>query len=348
VSYLIRTADLHNNPNPYVFQWNWSMQYELFRDLLVEAAYSGEKGTKLVSRINYNQIRLESAMAGRTTQSDRPVPFVNNTIGYDAAISNNIYNALNLRVEKRMRQGLNFLFNYTWSKNLESNGNGSSAWSQNGGTTFPLDSYNLLKERSYNPLDVPHVVNFSYGYELPFGPGKAWLNQKGPLSYFFGGWQINGIVTHRSGFPTDIRSSRVASNNQVYASINVPDRVNGVSMYLPDKGVDGWFNPAAFTEPAQVRNANGNPITLFGNAARRVGRGPGSFNTDFSLFKTFAIKERFRAQFRAEAFNLTNTPTFFLPSATNAALTLGSATFGKLTNSSATGRQLQFGLKLLF
>ena len=62
-------------------------------------------------------------------------------------------------------------------------------------------------------------------------------------------------------------------------------------MYLPDKGVDGWFNPAAFTEPAQVRNANGNLITLFGNAARRVGRGPGSFNTDFSLFKTFAIKE---------------------------------------------------------
>ena len=348
VSYLIRTADLHNNPNPYVFQWNWSMQYELFRDLLVEAAYSGEKGTKLVSRINYNQIRFETAMAGRTTQSDRPVPFVNNTIGYDAAISNNIYNALNLRVEKRMRQGLNFLFNYTWSKNLESNGNGSSAWSQNGGTTFPLDSYNLSKERSYNPLDVPHVVNFSYGYELPFGPGKALLHRKGPASYIFGGWQINGILTHRSGFPTDIRSSRVASNNQIYASINVPDRVNGVSMYLPDKGVDGWFNPAAFTEPAQVRNANGNLITLFGNAARRVGRGPGSFNTDFSLFKTFAIKERFRVQFRAEAFNLTNTPTFFLPSATNAALTLGGATFGKLTSSSATGRQLQFGLKLLF
>jgi outer membrane receptor protein involved in Fe transport len=348
VSYLIRTADLHNNPNPYVFQWNWSMQRELFRDLLVEAAYSGEKGTKMVSRINFNQIPIEAAMAGRTAQSDRPVPFVNNTIGYDAAISNNIYNALNLRVEKRMRHGLNFLFNYTWSKNLESNGDGSSAWSQNGGTTFPLDSYNLAKERSYNPLDVPHVLNFSYGYELPFGPGKALLNHKGPASFVFGGWQINGIATRRSGFPTDIRSSRVASNNQVYASINVPDRVNGVSMYLPNKGVDGWFNPVAFTEPAQVRNVNGTPITLFGNAARRVGRGPGSVNTDFSLFKVFSFRERYRVQFRAEAFNLTNTPTFFLPSATNAALTIGNSNFGKLTSSSATGRQLQFGLKFLF
>jgi hypothetical protein len=273
---------------------------------------------------------------------------VNNTIGFDAAISNNIYNAGNLRVEKRMRAGFNFLLNYTWSKNIESNGNGSSAWNQNGGTTFPLDSYNLKKERGCNPLDVSHVVNFSYGYELPFGPGKRWLAHQGPAALLFGGWQVNGILTKRSGFVTDIRSSRVASNNQVYASINVPDLVPGQSLYLPNKGVDGWFNPAAFTEPARVNNAKGVPITLFGNAARRIGRGPGSINTDFSLFKVFRAGEHFKLQFRAEAFNLTNTPTFYLPSATNAALTIGNASFGKLTSSSATGRQVQFGLKLLF
>ena len=79
-----------------------------------------------------------------------------------------------------------------------------------------------------------------------------------------------------------------------------------------------------------------------------MGRGPGSVNTDFSLFKFFPFRERYKLQFRAEAFNLTNTPTFFLPSATNAALTIGNGNFGKLTSSSATGRQLQFALKLLF
>ena len=348
VSYLIRSADLHNNPSPYVFQWNFSMQYEVMRDLLFEAAYSGEKGTKMVSRININQIPLEYALAGHTLQSDRRYPFVNNSIGYDAAISNNIYNALNVRVEKRLRSGFSILANYTSSKNIESNGDGSSAWNQNGGTTFPLDSYNLARERSYAPLDVPHVLILSAGYELPFGPGKPLLNRKGPLAVVFGGWQTNAIFSDRSGFVTDIRSSRVASNNQMYATINVPNVVPGQSLYLPNRGVDGWFNPAAFSEPGTQVNAKGIPITLFGNAARRIGRGPSSSDLDFSLFKGFKIKERRQIQFRAEAFNLTNTPSFFLPSATNAALTIGNASFGKLTSSAATGRQLQFGLKLLF
>ena len=119
-------------------------------------------------------------------------------------------------------------------------------------------------------------------------------------------------------------------------------------MYLPDRSVDGYFNPAAFTDPGQARSTTGALITLFGNSARRVGRGPGSTDFDFSLFKNFRIKERANVQFRAEAFNLTNTPTFFLPSASNAALSLGSPNFGKLASSSATGRQVQFGLKINF
>jgi hypothetical protein len=192
------------------------------------------------------------------------------------------------------------------------------------------------------------VFNFNYGYEFPFGAGKRWLNHRGPANWVLGGWQINGILTMRSGFPTDIRSARIPSGNQMYATLNVPDRVSGVDMYLPNRGVDGFFNPAAFTEPGQVRNVNGSPITLYGNSARRVGRGPGSSNLDFSLFKNFLVAERLNIQFRAEAFNLTNTPTFTLPSASNQALTIGNANFGKLSSSSATGRQIQFGLKLNF
>ncbi len=348
VSYTTRTPDFSNVPVPYAAEWNFSLQYQIRENLAVEASYSGLKGTKLISRRNLNQIRLEDALAGRTGQADRPYPTINNSVGVDAAISNSMYNAMNLRMEKRYSAGFAFMINYTWSKNIESNGNGDSSYNQNGGTTLPLDAYTLSRERSYAPLDVPHVVNFNYGYQLPLGAGKHWLNQKGPVDWIFGGWQINGIATYRSGFPTDIRSSRVAAANQMYATLNVPDRVLGVSMYLPNKGVDGYFNPAAFTEPQTVRNVRGNPITLFGNAARRLGRGPTSKNLDFSLFKNFRIRDRANVQFRAEAFNLTNSPTFFLPSASSAALTLGNASFGKLSSSSATGRQLQFGLKLSF
>jgi outer membrane receptor protein involved in Fe transport len=348
VSFNTRAPDFLNVPAPYVAQWNLSLQYALKQDLMMEVSYSGTKGTKLIARANLNQIRLEDALAGRTSQADRPYPHINNTVGIDAAIANNIYNALNVRLEKRYRSGLAFMANYTWSKNLESNGNGDSSFAQNGGTTLPIDSYNLQKERSYAPLDVPHVFNFNSAYELPFGASKRWLNHKGPVNWVLGGWQINGILSKRAGFPTDIRSARIASGNQMYATLNVPDRVPGVSMYLDNPGVDGYFNPAAFVDPQQVRNAKGTLITLFGNSARRVARGPGSVNVDFSLFKNFRPTERVNVQFRAEAFNLSNTPTFTLPSASSQALTIGNPNFGKLGSSSATGRQLQAGLKLSF
>ena len=348
VSYNTRTPSFTNVPDPYVAQWNFSLQYALQKNLMVETAYSGSKSTKLITRQNLNQIPMAWAMAGHTTQAERPFPLINNSVGYDSAIGNSSYNALNMRLEKRYSAGLTFLLNYTWSKNMESNGDGDSSYDQNGGTTLPLDTYNLTKERSYAPLDVPHVLNFSYGYQLPFGAGRPWLNHKGITNAVLGGWQVNGIITYRSGFPTDIRSSRVAAANQMFATFNVPDRVSGVSMYLPNPGVDGWFNPAAFTDPTSVKNTNGTLITQFGNSARRVGRGPSSRNMDFSLFKVLRIHERVNAQFRAEAFNVTNSPTFFLPSASNAALTVGTPNFGKLSSSSATGRQVQFGFKLAF
>jgi hypothetical protein len=119
-------------------------------------------------------------------------------------------------------------------------------------------------------------------------------------------------------------------------------------MYLPNAGPNGYFNPAAFTVPTQVLNVNGTPITEFGNLARRAARGPGTENVDFSIFRNFAFAERFNLQFRAEAFNLSNTPAFFLPSANSPSLTIGNSAFGKLSSSAATGRQLQFGLKLYF
>lgn len=164
----------------------------------------------------------------------------------------------------------------------------------------------------------------------------------------FGGWQINGILTLESGLPTDIRTSLVPATNQLYATFNVPNAVLGQSMYLPNPGPDGFFNPAAFSQPTQVINAAGVPLTQFGNLARRAGRGPGTRNLDFSVFRNFVFGERFNLQFRAEAFNFTNTPAFFLPSANSPQLTIGNSSFGRLNSSAATGRQIQFGVKLYF
>jgi hypothetical protein len=127
---------------------------------------------------------------------------------------------------------------------------------------------------------------------------------------------------------------------------------------MSNGGVDGYFNPAAFTVPGTVTSATGAQIQEFGDAARRVARGPGSTNADVSIFKNTNITERYTLQFRAEFFNFSNTPTFFLPSANSPTLTcIGSPgaacnsknpTFGKLSSGTATGRQIQFGLKFYF
>jgi hypothetical protein len=299
--------------------------------------------------VNLNQIPWDVALAGGNRQANRMFPNINNAVGMDSATGRTAYDSLLLRVEKRLSSGLNVLANYTWSKNLEINGTGgSSSFNQNGGTTFPVDSWNLKNEKAVGALDVPHVFIASFGYELPFGPGKAWLSGKGVAGYVLGAWQVNGIFYRRSGFTTDIRTSRVPAANQLFATIHVPDTVEGQYLYLPDKGVDGFFNPAAFAQPGAVTAANGQTLQKFGTAQRRIGRGPAATNLDFSLFKNFRITEGWNVQFRAEAFNLTNTPTFNLPGATSASLTIGNSNFGKLTSSSATGRQIQMGVKLLF
>ncbi|MGI8991606.1 MAG: hypothetical protein ACR2I2_18740 [Bryobacteraceae bacterium] len=245
--------------------------------------------------------------------------------------------------------------NYTIQKNLESGGAGPDAYSQNGGTSIAMDTYNLSLERSYAPIDVPQIFSGSAAYELPFGPGKQWLTRGGFSGKAIGGWQLNTIVTLRGGFPSDIRTNVLPP---VFNTFNVADRVAGQPLLLPNAGVDGYFNPAAFTVPGIVTGATGAPVQLFGNSARRVARGAGSRNADVSVFKNTRFGERAMLQFRAEFFNFTNTPTFFLPAANSPTLTCigtpGSAcnannpSFGKLSSGSATGRQIQFGLKLYF
>ena len=177
------------------------------------------------------------------------------------------------------------------------------------------------------------------------------------MAKVFGGWRVNGINTLRGGFPSDIRTNRLPP---IFNTFNLPDRVPGEPIQVrSNRGVDNFFNPGAFRVPGTTPSRTGAPIQLFGDSARRVARGPGSVNFDLGVFKNTTISERYRLQFRAEFFNLTNTPTFFLPSASDQTLTCigpapgsacnaGNANFGKLSNGTATGRQIQFGLKFLF
>jgi hypothetical protein len=204
---------------------------------------------------------------------------------------------------------------------------------------------------------VPQTFSLAYVYELPWGAGKRWFGSNSLASRLIGGWQVNGITNLHGGFPTDIRTNRLPP---IFNTFNVPDRVKGEHVQIQDgRGPDRFFNAAAFRVPGTIPSNTGTAIQLFGDSARRVARGPGSVNFDFSVFKQMTFAERYRLQFRTEFFNLTNTPTFLLPSSNSPSMTcIGRAPgtacndnnteFGKLSGSSATGRQIQFGLKLMF
>lgn len=186
---LIRTADFKNSRPAQVYEWNMGFQYQAPRNVVLEAAYSGTRGTHLTSRVNLNQIPFNVALTGDNLQANRLFSNVGNQVVMDSANGNSSYNALNLRAEKRFSGGFDLLANYTWSKNLESNGSGgNTSFNQSGGTTNPLDSWNLQKEKSYAPLNIPQVFVASAGYDLPFGPGKAFLSQPGVARAVLGGW----------------------------------------------------------------------------------------------------------------------------------------------------------------
>jgi len=344
-AFLVQTIDFNNVPYPYLQQWNYSLQYELARAWLLEASYAGAKGTKLGARDNIGHVPFEFALDGRNVQANRGMPKINGVQGVSAGDANSKYHSVNLRVEKRFSQGFNFLLNYSIQKNLETNGSGDSSYAQNGSTSLPLYAFDRRRDNGPAPLDIPQRFVASYAYELPWGQGKRWLNVGGPLGRIVSGWQVNGITTLRGGFPTDIR---VALVPPTFATFNVPDRVAGVSLYAVNKGVDQYFNPAAFRAPGTVPSARGTPVQRFGDSARHLGRGPGSVNFDFSLCKNTRLTERASVQLRAEFFNLTNTPTFFLEAANRPSLAVGTDNFGRLNNSTAVGRQIQFGLKFLF
>jgi hypothetical protein len=353
--YTVRTQGFHDARNPKLHQFNFDIQYQARESILLETSYSGSQGRDLESIfVNMNQIPFAQALQGLNKQANRPFPNINGTVIPSFSTASSNYNAANFKVEKRYSRGLTLLVNYTIQKDIETGGSGPLAYSQNGGTSISLDAYNLSRERGVAPIDVPQMFSTAAAYELPFGPGKRWLSG-GPLARVIGGWEVNSILTFRGGFPTDIRTNVLPP---VFNTFNVADRVSGPPVVRSNWNADGYFNPAAFSVPGTTPSVTGAAIQKFGNSARRVARGPGSKNADVSIFKNFNFTERFRLQFRGEFFNFSNTPTYFLPAANSPTLTCigppggacnaANPSFGKLSSGTATGRQIQFGLKLHF
>jgi len=313
---------------PYLQHWNASLQHELGKSRVLELAYVGSKGTKLITARDINQPRPSPVMPNL-----RPNPQFDDITFEESSASSN-YNSLQVRFHQRLDHGLSILSSYTWSKSID---NASSFFTSAGDPNFPQDSFNTRGERGRSNFDVEHRLSLSYGYDFPCGKGRTFLENNGFLSVLLTGWQTFGIVTLQSGRPftaalqMDIDQSNTGRSTLGFGANDRPNIVGNPE--LSERSPDRWFNTAAFAFPA---------FGSFGDAGRNILDGPGYVNFNTSLLKTTKLKEGLDLQFRAEAFNLFNHPNFNLPDNF-----LGSPTFGRIL-SAQSPRHIQFGLKLLF
>jgi hypothetical protein len=316
----------------YMQHWNLNVEREVGRSGVMEIAYVGSKGTKLLTARDINQ-PAPSALPLGLPFVPRPDPRFDDINMLESRANSN-YHSLQARYQQRLSRGLSALVAYTWSKSID---DASNFFSSAGDPNFPQNSNNVRAERARSNFDVRHRFSASYTYDLPFGKGHAWLADRGWVSTVLSGWQTSGIITLQSGRPFTVALLSDIDNSGTGRSIlgfGANDRPNVVGN--PDLAAHSpqqWFNQSAFAFP--VRGT-------FGNAGRNILDGPGYQAVNVALIKNTTLSESVKLQFRAEAFNLFNHPNFNMPDNF-----LGSPTFGQIT-SARDPRHLQFGVKLLF
>ncbi|MGC4050764.1 MAG: TonB-dependent receptor [Paludibaculum sp.] len=346
------TSGLLSLATPYFQQWNFSVQRSLGQNLIAEIAYTANKGTH-VPYTNYNPNVLTQAQNALGTVNQqlvpnpfysiitdptsslslatvqrgqllRPYPQYGSINLVNPSIGNSNYHSMQARVEKRFSKGYTLLGAYTWSKNITDFSNAAV-----GSTTGVMDPYNLRLERSLDSQDVPHRLVVSGVYELPFGRGR-WLGShwNRGVDMLFGGWQLNGIASFQKGEP--LVMSAISGSRPIRLQQSGELSGSTQSRLLRYFDTNAFAVPAAFT---------------VGNSSRTAPdlRGPGIANYDLSLFKTFAIYERLKAQFRFETFNAMNRVWFGMPSTS-----IGSTSAGVISSQANSPRQLQLALKFLF
>ena len=294
-------------------------------------------------------------------QSRRPFPFINDNgivrplgrLRFLDSGGNAWYQGLQLSLQRRFSNGFSFTVAHTFSKSL------MEGYGRNEGDGFNSNTYqnpqNRAAEKGRAGFDVTHNFVSNFVYEVP----TPQMFKKGIANAVFGGWQTNGIVTLRTGFPFAVTQGAITNTSNAPVR---PDRIADGSVANPT--VNQWFNPDAFRLTSCL-NAALPELCHYGNSGTGILEGPGFKNVDFSLFKNFRITETVKLQFRSELFNLFNTPQFARPNsglqtATNLLPTgtPGNVSYpsqanivrgpGAITGLVAAMRQIQFGLKLLW
>ena len=350
---------------PYYEDWSFNVQHSITPNLLLSAAYSGSAGHWLpgagvagpfTNQIPLRYLPLQGLLSstlnattlaqvqaqfpgfntpfpnftGTVAQALRPFPQYGGISDPWLDIGNSTYNSLQISLTRRFSQGVTFMFNYTYSKELD----------DLAGVRDPNKDF---LEKGPGAIDHPTVVSATFVYQLPIGAGRR-FNVGSPLvNAVIGNWQVSGIFTYSGGGPLTITGS--CTGGGIIDAACYPNYNTGFSGSVWQNGTPGtgnitttaYLNKAAFVDaPAYTEGviARSAPLGLFA---------PHNADLDLTVRKEFVIHERIRMALQADAFNVNNAVHFAAPG-TN----IDSATFGIFTSMANSPRKLQFGARVSF
>jgi hypothetical protein len=314
------------SPVPYVETWNFAVQRALPGNLALEVAFVGNHAIGLTNtNVNTGTINLNAATLPNTGTASEPENILfgrtaNTTYPW---YQGSHYDALQVKLNRRFSNGFLMNTSYAFGKSIDYSGYNELGF---------VDYKGLTKYNRQN------IFTYSATYELPFGAGKK-MATSGVGKALLGGWQVNGLWTWESGLPLLFSASSTSLNAP--GNSQWPEQVAPVKI-LGNVGLGQyWFTPTSFA------NA---PAGTIGNVGRDILHGPHLFAINASIFRRFDITERFKLEFRAESYNVTNTKEPDVPDTT-----LGDAQFGQVTTAQGTqsvkinpNRLYQGSLRLTF
>jgi hypothetical protein len=283
----------------YIESWNFFIQREIDKSTTIEAGYVGTHAVHQTFGVNING----SAPGTNTTTARLLAPYLVTDLNSYQPFGNMTYNALQARMTKHIGTSV-IGASYTFSKAIDNfNGTGSGTQGDNGdGSLFRAYPTAFALNKQLAGFDRTHTFVLYHVYNFPFGKGHKYLNH-GVVAQIVGGFQIGGTLTRYSGLPFTVGSS-VATNGA--GQSQSATQINQVVQILGGHDANSpYFDGTAFTNPA---------TGTLGTTGRNILRGPGLFNMDENVSRTFSFKDgRIRFQLVGEAFNLTNTPSFNTP-----------------------------------
>jgi len=287
-----------------VESWNVAFEKELTWGFVGEATYVGTRQVNQLGIREQNWSPIGGGSAGRQLFQQYGRTAATLLI---APLGNSHYNALQTGLNRRFKNGLQVAMNYTLSRAI---GIAGAPDSDNQPRVRIPEYYHL--NTGISDIDRTHVVNIRSIAELPFGAGRRWMNGGGPLSAILGGWQLNNILSFRSGTPFSVTASDTSLNSP--GSTQVADKIkDDVEIFGGVGRGNSYFDPFAFAPVTEAR---------FGNSGFNILRGPGVAQWDLGLFRQIALGGQRNLQVRVEGFNVTNRPQFGNPGSNRSSLQL--------------------------